>query len=37
VTNPGCGTGGALITWGEGHDWTGGASKPGHIEFASLC
>jgi len=25
------------MTWGEGHNWTGGATAPGHIEFASFC
>jgi hypothetical protein len=34
--NPAC-SGGALVAWGEGHDWLGGPSKPGHIEFASVC
>ncbi len=29
--------GAPLLTWGEGHDWIGGPSKPGHIEFRSLC
>lgn len=35
--NPNCSSGAPVIVWGEGHDWTGGASAPGHIEFASLC
>jgi hypothetical protein len=25
------------MTWGEGHNWNGGATAPGHIEFSSLC
>jgi hypothetical protein len=29
--------GAPLITWGEGHNWIGGPSAPGHIEFRSLC
>ena len=29
--------GAPLITWGEGHNWVGGPSAPGHIEFRSLC
>jgi hypothetical protein len=29
--------GAPALTWGEGHDWVGGASAPGHIEFRSLC
>jgi hypothetical protein len=23
--------------WGEGQDWVGGPSAPGHINFRSLC
>lgn len=26
-----------MLVWGEGHDWVGGASAPGHINFRSLC
>ena len=29
--------GAPLITWGEGHNWVGGPSAPGNIEFRSLC
>jgi hypothetical protein len=29
--------GSPALTWGEGHDWLGGASAPGHIEFRTLC
>jgi hypothetical protein len=29
--------GSPLLTWGEGHDYAGGPSAPGHIEFRSLC
>jgi len=29
--------GAPLITWGEGHNWVGGPSAPGHVEFRSLC
>ena len=35
--NPNCRTRAPVITWGEGHDWLGGPSAPGHIEFTSLC
>lgn len=35
--NPNCPSDAPVITWGEGHDWAGGPSAPGHIEFASLC
>jgi hypothetical protein len=35
--NPNCPTDAPVVTWGEGHDWVGGPSAPGHIEFASLC
>ena len=31
----GCGS--PMLTWGEGLDWAGGSSSPGHIEFRSLC
>lgn len=26
-----------MLTWGEGINWAGGPSAPGHIEFRSLC
>ena len=29
--------GSPLLTWGEGHNWVGGASAPGHIEFRTRC
>ena len=29
--------GAPALTWGEGHNWVGGPSAPGHIEFRSLC
>jgi hypothetical protein len=35
--DPACATPAPLITWGEGINWTGGATAPGHVEFASLC
>jgi len=31
----GCGS--PMLVWGEGQDWVGGASSPGHIEFRSMC
>lgn len=31
------GCGAPALTWGEGHNWVGGPSAPGHIEFRSLC
>lgn len=31
----GCGS--PMLTWGEGQDWVGGASAPGHVEFRSMC
>ncbi len=34
--NPAC-RGGSVAVWGEGHDWVGGPSAPGHVELASLC
>ncbi len=34
--NPGCGNK-PIMAWGEGHDWVGGPSAPGHINFRSLC
>jgi hypothetical protein len=35
VLSPSCGK--PLLTWGEGHNWVGGPSDPGHVEFRSLC
>ena len=29
--------GAPMLVWGEGPNWTGGASAPGHIEFRSSC
>ena len=29
--------GAPMLVWGEGQDWVGGASNPGHIEFRSMC
>jgi hypothetical protein len=37
IINTACASPAPAMTWGEGHNWTGGASAPGHIEFASLC
>jgi hypothetical protein len=37
IMNTTCRTPAPAMTWGEGHNWTGGAAAPGHIEFASLC
>ena len=37
IMNTTCRTPAPAMTWGEGHNWVGGASAPGHIEFASLC
>jgi hypothetical protein len=37
AVNASCRTQAPVITWGEGHNWVGGASNPGHIEFTSLC
>jgi hypothetical protein len=34
--DPNCGNT-PVMTWGEGHDWVGGPSAPGHIEYASSC
>jgi hypothetical protein len=31
------GCGAPMLTWGEGQDWVGGASAPGHVEFRSMC
>jgi hypothetical protein len=37
IMNTACATPAPAMTWGEGHNWTGGATAPGHIEFASFC
>jgi hypothetical protein len=37
IMNTACSTPAPAMTWGEGHNWTGGATAPGHIEFASFC
>ena len=29
--------GSPMLTWGEGQDYNGGPSAPGHIEFRTLC
>jgi hypothetical protein len=29
--------GAPMLIWGEGLDWAGGPSSPGHIEFRTLC
>ncbi|HEY3952526.1 MAG TPA: sialidase family protein [Streptosporangiaceae bacterium] len=34
--NPSCG-GKPVMVWGEGHDWKGGPSAPGHVNYRSLC
>jgi hypothetical protein len=34
--NPNCGNKPVMV-WGEGHDWKGGQSAPGHINYRSLC
>jgi hypothetical protein len=34
--NPNCGNK-PVMAWGEGHDWAGGPSAPGHINYRSLC
>jgi hypothetical protein len=34
--DPSCG-GQPVMVWGEGRDWAGGPSAPGHINFRSLC
>jgi hypothetical protein len=34
--NPNCGNK-PVMAWGEGHDWVGGPSAPGHINYRSLC
>ncbi len=35
--NPNCPTRQPVMAWGEGHNWVGGPSNPGHINYASLC
>jgi hypothetical protein len=37
IMNTTCKTPAPAMTWGVGHDWVGGPSAPGHIEFASFC
>jgi hypothetical protein len=37
IINTACASPAPAMTWGEGHNWTGGAAAPGHIEFASFC
>lgn len=37
IINTACASPAPAMAWGEGHNWTGGASAPGHIEFTSLC
>jgi hypothetical protein len=37
IMNTACRTPAPAMTWGEGHNWIGGAAAPGHIEFTSLC
>jgi len=37
LTGLNCRGGGSGFVWGEGINWNGGASNPGHIEFASTC
>jgi hypothetical protein len=37
VLNPNCITAQPVISWGEGINWFGGSTNPGHIEFANLC
>ncbi len=37
IMNTTCPTPAPAMTWGEGHNWVGGATAPGHIEFTSLC
>jgi len=34
--NPSCRNQAAMV-WGEGHDWVGGATAPGHIEYGAFC
>ncbi len=35
--NPNCPTRQPILAWGEGHNWVGGPTNPGHIEYSSLC
>jgi hypothetical protein len=37
ITNTACGIPAPAMTWGEGHNWVGGPTAPGHIEYASFC
>jgi hypothetical protein len=37
IMNTTCRTPAPAMTWGEGHNWVGGPTAPGHIEFTSLC
>ena len=37
IMNTTCTTPAPAMAWGEGHNWRGGATAPGHIEFASFC
>ena len=37
IMNATCASPAPAMSWGEGHNWVGGATAPGHIEFASLC
>ncbi len=37
IMNTTCRAPAPAMTWGEGHNWTGGTAAPGHIEFTSLC
>ena len=37
IMNTTCTTPAPAMAWGEGHNWQGGATAPGHIEFASFC
>jgi hypothetical protein len=37
IMNTTCPNPAPAMTWGEGHNWVGGPSAPGHIEFASIC
>jgi hypothetical protein len=34
--DPACGSK-PIMVWGEGHNWVGGPTAPGHINFRSLC
>ncbi len=35
--NPNCPATQPAMAWGEGHNYAGGPSAPGHIEYASFC